>query len=264
MSNVVEKIEEELKIFDEMIKKAEKSLEAAPKGILRVSKSRGAIQYYRRENEKDKNGQYIKKKNRSLANELAQKEYDMEILVTAKQQKEKLCRFVKEYMPDKIMDVYYQLSPERQKLVMPYILPTEQYVTEWESRRYKGKEFGVDMPEIYTEKGERVRSKSEKILADKFKLLGIPYRYECPLRLSGFGIVYPDFTLLNCRTRQEYYLEHFGRMDDEKYSEKAAQKIETYQKGGIFPGEKLLITFETSKKTLNMKLVEQLIAHYLI
>ena len=53
-------------------------------------------------------------------------------------------------------------------------------------------------------------------------------------------------------------------MDDEIYSENVVAKLETYQKNGIFPGERLLMTFETSKKPLNMKSVEQLITRYLI
>lgn len=264
MNYILEKVEEELKWLDEIIAKAEKSLKTAPEGILRISKCRGTTQYYRRKDEKDKNGLYIKKKNRNLALGLAQKEYDMEMLMAAKEQKEMLCGFLKEYMPDQMMGVYEKLSSERQKLITPYILSQEQYVKEWTSRIYKGKEFGADISEIYTEKGERVRSKSEKILADKFNLMGIPYHYECPLRLGGYGIVYPDFTLLNKRTRREYYLEHFGRMDDEIYSEHVVSKIESYQKNGIFPGEKLLMTFETSKKALNIKAVEQMISKYLI
>lgn len=264
MSNIVEKVEEEVRMLEEIILKAEKSLKTAPEGILRVSKCRGTMQYYKRENEQDKNGQYIKKNNRNLACGLAQKEYDMEMLSAAKEQKEKLCGFLKEYMPHQMQDIYYLLSEEHQKLIKPYILSEEQYVKEWESKIYNGKAFGADVPEIYTEKGERVRSKSEKILADKFKLMGIPYHYECPLYLKGYGIVYPDFTLLNKRIRQEYYLEHFGRMDDEIYSENVVAKLETYQKNGIFPGERLLMTFETSKKPLNMKSVEQLITRYLI
>ena len=264
MGSILEKVEEELKMLDEIISKAERSLKTAPEGILRISRCRGTTQYYRRENEMDKNGQYIKKKNRKLAHGLAQKEYDMEMLVAAKEQKEKLYGFLKEYIPNQMMNVYQQLSSKRQQLITPYILSQEQYVKEWESRLYKGKEFGPDVPEIYTEKGERVRSKSEKILADKFNLMGIPYHYECPLRLGGYGIVYPDFTLLNKRTRREYYLEHFGRMDDEIYSEHVVSKLESYQKNGIFPGEKLLMTFETSKKALNIKAVEQMISKYLI
>ena len=35
----------------------------------------------------------------------------------------------------------------------------------------------------------------------------VPYHYEAPLYLKGRGIIHPDFTVLNIRTRQEYYWE---------------------------------------------------------
>ena len=42
----------------------------------------------------------------------------------------------------------------------------EQRVKTWLSATYDGKEFQEGVPVILTEKGERVRSKSEKIMAD--------------------------------------------------------------------------------------------------
>ncbi len=53
------------------------------------------------------------------------------------------------------------------------------------------------MPVIITEKGERVRSKTEKMLADFFYRKEILYRYEKPLYLKGYGIVYPDFAFFS-------------------------------------------------------------------
>ena len=134
---------------------------------------------------------------------------------------------------------------------------------QWQQQPYVGKAFPEELPEIYTERGERVRSKSEKILADKFYLKGIPYRYECPLKLSGMGMVYPDFTLLNVKTRQEYYWEHFGLMGDPEYCEKAVRKIAAYEKNGIFPGVNLIFTFEAGKASLDMKQIDRLIEQYL-
>lgn len=263
MNNAIEKLTDELRILDDVILKAEESLKNAPDGILRISQKGNLVQYYKRENEKDKNGKYIKKQDKSLAYKLAQKDYDKDILETAKDQKTKISRFLKQYRPDKILDTYEKLPLQRQILITPHILSQEQYVKMWESRTYSGKAFGTDTPQIYTEKGERVRSKSEKILADKFNLMKIPYLYEYPLQLKGYGTVYPDFTLLNKRTRQEYYLEHFGKMDDEKYSESVVWKIESYERNKIFPGEKLLMTFESGKHPLNMKMVEEMILKYL-
>ena len=55
---------------------------------------------------------------------------------------------------------------------------------------------------IITEKGEAVRSKSEKIIADKLYMKEIPYVYEQPLYLKGYGYVVPDFKILNVRTKK--------------------------------------------------------------
>ena len=110
-----------------------------------------------------------------------------------------------------------------------------------------------------TERGEMVRSKSEKILADKMYALGIPYRYEYPLWLRGYGTIYPDFTILKISTREEIYLEHFGMMDDPQYCQKAMLKLQTYARNHIYPGHGLLLTFETQQTSLDMKAVEEML-----
>lgn len=74
---------------------------------------------------------------------------------------------------------------------------------EWYKEEYLGKEFKEGMPVILTEKGERVRSKSEKILADYFYRKNILYKYEKTLYLKGYGTVYPDFTFLSRKAGEE-------------------------------------------------------------
>lgn len=81
-------------------------------------------------------------------------------------------------------------------------------------------------------RGERVRSKTEKIIADKLYSMGIPYRYEYPVKIKGYGMIYPDFMLLNISTRENICFEHFGMMDNAEYCEKAIKKIEGYIKSG--------------------------------
>ena len=133
------------------------------------------------------------------------------------------------------------------------ILSDEEFVKQWSSIPYKGKEFMDEEKEILTERGERVRSKSEKIIADKLYMLGIPYRYEYPLLLKNNVKIYPDFTILKMPEREEVYLEHFGMMDDIDYVNKAFYKITTFEKNGIYLGVKLFITYETSRTPLNTK-----------
>ncbi len=110
---------------------------------------------------------------------------------------------------------------------------------------------------------KHVRSKSEKILADKFYMQGSPYVYEIPIYLEKFGYIHPDFIVLNKRTRKEYFWEHFGLMDQVEYCEKAIRKIESYQRTGIHQGLQLILTYETRNHPLNMRVVEELIQFHL-
>ncbi|MFR8738668.1 MAG: hypothetical protein ACLVFL_07985 [Eubacterium sp.] len=82
--------------------------------------------------------------------------------------------------------------------------------------------------------------------------------------LKKYGYVVPDFKILNVRTKKEYYLEHFGMMDDYEYAKNAIKKIECFQKNEIYPGEKLLITLEASDSPLNMIILEKMVNKYLL
>ena len=76
------------------------------------------------------------------------------------------------------------MNKERQALVTPVESTWDQLLKMWYEEEYQGKEFKEGTPLILTEKGERVRSKSEKILADYFYRNNIPYKYEKPLYLK--------------------------------------------------------------------------------
>ena len=75
--------------------------------------------------------------------------------------------------------------------------------------------------------------------------------------------MYPDFTFLSPRTGQEIYWEHEGMMDKQEYARSAVRKIELYMKNGIYPGERLILTFETEQSMLNQKTLESLVERYL-
>lgn len=259
-----EQLKEKVKEMDKLILKAEKSLKKAPEGRLVLSKSNGVTQYYHKTESGQKKGKYISCKNRRLISALAQKDYDLRFLKEIEEQKKQICRAM-ELLPDtEGKDIYSELSETRKALVTPYILTDEQYIEQWMDVQYMGKEFADDVPVIMTERGERVRSKSEKILADKLFSMGIPYRYEYPVKLKRYGTVYPDFTLLNVRERKEIYMEHFGMMDNPEYSEKAVQKLEDYARNGIYMGKNLLVTFETLHKPLDMKIVEKMLKEFIL
>ena len=118
----------------------------------------------------------------------------------------------------------------------------------------------IESNHILTEQGEIVRSKSEKIIADKLSLTKIPYYYEVPICLNGFGFVRPDFTILNPYTLKEYYWEHLGMMSSPEYVDKALSKIELYTANGILPGRDLILSYESESHPVSTNYISTLIS----
>lgn len=160
--------------------------------------------------------------------------------------------------------VYEDSYHERKSLIVPKYISSESYAERWQQEVYPKKEFADGLAEIYTVKGERVRSKSEKIIADTLERMGVPYKYECPLELSEKKILHPDFTVLNKRIRKEYYWEHLGMIDDADYVKHAMKRIRNMGYHGILPGKNLLITAETKQDPISIRTVNILIKEYLL
>ena len=263
MDNIVDVLIKEMKYYDNIVEKSKKSLnELSIDGGLRVAFCKGNPQYYLITEKGDTNGKYISKENINIAKKLAQRDYERKVHSCAMQWSKTIKTFLDNIPQEEIKDIYKD-SPGRRKMINSYELGDEEYLDWWLNVEYKGKGFEKDSPEIYTEKGERVRSKSEKIIADKLYLMGIPYRYEYPITLKGYGTIYPDFTLLDIRERREIILEHFGMMDNPEYCNKAIDKINRYALNGIFIGDKLLITFETSYKPLSTKILTDMVEQFI-
>ncbi len=263
MDEILEILREKEKELDKMVATAESFLTTAPKGRIRISTNHNTRQYLHQCD--DKTETYISKKRTAFIQSLAQKDYAQKVLKQALKEQKLIQNFLEKYEPDGIIHVYDKLSLERKDIVKPYILPDKEFAMQWISAPYKHKDLDDNTENaLITERGEKVRSKSEKILADKFNIMNIPYRYEEALNLKGYGTVYPDFTLLNVKKRKVYYWEHFGLMDQPEYCEKAIKKIEMMQRNGIFVGENLIVTYETAKHPLNMQTVEKLISKYLV
>ena len=53
-------------------------------------------------------------------------------------------------------------------------------------------------------------------------------------------------------------------MDDPVYAKNAVKKIEAYENNGIYPGERLILTFETECTILNTQTIEKLVHKYLL
>lgn len=264
MEQVKELLEARKSFLLQLKKEKVEALRTVPEGSLRVCSHGKRTQYYHRNDPKDFSGVYIRSNEIELARELAQKDYDQRVLRAIEKEVDAIDKYFNNYPQVNVENVYESLHKERQKLIKPVGKSDQQYLQEWECVEYEGKEFDENMPEFYTAKGERVRSKSEVIIADMLYREGIPYRYEYPLYLRGIGRIYPDFTILNLGLRKEIIWEHLGMMDDFAYAEKTVRKISGYEQNGIFPGEDLILTYETRKTPLNSRTIMLMIKHYLL
>jgi len=105
-----------------------------------------------------------------------------------------------------------------------------------------------------TRKGDRVRSKSEVIIANLLYNSGISYEYEKKLFYTKTKWIEPDFTI--SIDSKEFYWEHLGMLGIESYDDRWLEKLNIYQK--YFPGT-LKKTFESHVLTDSaLELIEDL------
>lgn len=228
-------------------------------GILRLSKSNGTFQYYV---EYENKRTYIKKKNLQLAKKLAQREYQAKLIPQISKNIKTLENFTSTYSPSNCENCYSKLPLARRLLISPIFLDNTTYAKQWQAQKF---EPNKDFPQgnFFTTRDEHVRSKSEVIIANELNTKGIPYHYEAPLKINSTLTFHPDFLCLNKRTRQEFYWEHCGMMDDFVYSGNLVKRLAIYAQKNIIPGKNLIITMETREQPLNTKDVERVIKAFL-
>ena len=265
----------EIRRLDQAIEWAQAGLKKAPKGRLLTERQRGMYtRYFWRKDARDKKGTYLGKGDEATIKALGQKDYELRLLKAATAEKARLEKLLASYEKGSsgendesceaaLAQVYDTLPADRKHLVNPYILPDQEYAQKWAQQEYVPNGHAFSMGGLFTSKGQRVRSKSEVIIANLLDESGVPYLYEKPLYLGGYSSVYPDFTVLNTRTREEYVWEHLGGMDDPDYCHKALEKLNDYALAGYLPGKNLLVTQESASVPLDTRVVSAIIQQYL-
>lgn len=253
---------DEILRLESLKKTLEERLQDAPSGKLRIQRtgSGNYTQYYIADATDTR--KYLPKNQFSTAQRIAQKGYDEKVKVVIGARVRDAKRLLNQYDKE-IGDIYTRLSQERRKLVTPLMKPDEDFIEEW-YQKYSGNAnpYPNSFP-IVTERGETVRSKSEKILADLFYKHQIPYIYEPQIIFQHGKAVYPDFLILNVSQRNTYVFEHFGMMDNPEYAQGAIEKISLYEENNYWYGDNLLYSMETSTRPLNIKNIEAIVRRYL-
>lgn len=257
---MIEEIRRELKRLGNIKKQIINTIKDAPTGKLRCATNKGHYQYYCGK-------EYLGKEKRDYAEQIAQKEYCIKLNKKIDKYQDALETLQVLYENEELEGIYRELHPARKALVKPIVKPIENVIEEFGAIKCEVKGFNEgDMTEYYTIKGERVRSKSEKIIADELYRYHVPYKYELPLTLVNRNKnvqFYPDFTALNKRTGKQWIIEHLGMMDKPSYCENVMQKLDLYERNNFLLGNNLILFHETSNLPLNTMVVRKYIELYL-
>lgn len=254
-----------MKDIQTLIKKAEKKVKATsnkPTYAIEVVKHANTYQYYRAFPGGKRT--YIRKEQLPQVQQVLQRSYDIAVYERLQKIERKLKLMMKQ---EKLFDVdheYNKLCQGKRDLIEPIKQTGEMYAVEWLAQHPGQQNTYPETTTFITNRGERVKSKSEKILADLFEKHGIPYSYEPAVQLSNGARVYPDFALLNVRERKTIYWEHLGLVDDERYASRNWAKIYEYEKVGIELGNNLIISIESDTMPLNIKQIESRIKRMLL
>lgn len=261
--NLHEEAQKRLEELSILIGKIESQLKTASKDKIWCQQKGKCMQYYKIDSHKNYARTYIHKKDIQIAKNAVFSEYYGAFLSVLKQNTRALKRFSAQYDFHKLVEVYKKLPYAKKLLVSPLIQDDESFASQWQSRNYEHKK---EQPEenLVTLKNEHVRSKSEVIIANLLNAKKIPYHYEFPLELKDGYIIYPDFICLNKRTRQEFYWEHCGKMDDSEYSASLVKRLSLLAQKNILPGKNLILTMESTAQPLNTREVERIIETFLL
>ena len=213
-----------------------------------------------RQSPHDKQGIYLDRHQAEIKKKLADKKYVEKLIKNVQSEIAKLEKVNKLNISDSIVETYKELNPGIKALIEPVNVDDETFVNMWLSETYEGLGFDEnDTSELYSGKNERMRSKSEVLIANALIKRGIPYKYECPVTIGGGMVLYPDFTILDIKNRKVKYWEHLGKMGDMSYVSRNMWKLDEYKKVGIYLGINLFVTYESMQKALGTGEIDKVI-----
>lgn len=275
MKTPINVLQTNVKLLEDLnseITRLERAISVAPEGRLVQRFCNGKERFYRQI--QGRPDEYLGKDKEALLAALAQKKFNEGVLKIRYYEKALLQGVINKYSSQIkgqknqrawfSVDQFWTNFPARLK---PYVsldsTLDEGFIQKWmkNTSNMKNKE---PKGNFYTFLGEHVRSKSEVIIADRLHNAGLHYHYELAYSPNmGADFFYPDFTILHPITYEQWYWEHFGKMDKEDYKLSAMEKLELFSLDGIYPGRNLIITFETSMEQLDIRYVDRLINTFL-
>lgn len=246
-------IEKELQI--KLRRKTLDALRNSTPGSLRV---KGKYYYWSRSENGVFSEKYLGKEDNPVVQRLKRKKYLQTALKILDENLKSIEKFITSYKPydpisiSKGMPQAYKIPPDSLFSMMGLVNPKG-----WNQKYTRNNMFSEFLTQT-TDKGDKVRSKSEVIIANALSANNILFRYECNHKVGNVWVS-PDFKILLTRENRIIIWEHFGRPDNPEYMENALKKIKLYIDNGYVLWHDLIITFEDKDGSLDSSIVSKII-----
>ena len=260
------------------IARLQSKLDRSPAGDLKPFKNHGHTYYCIRGQRPERKTQYLSAADPRLVR-YVNKYYIKRTLPVLRQNLKAAEAFLKIHSGMEELDMAASLPLQLQKVNENlFLLPAER-AQMWAAKPYDRNPYYEERLIHDTVRGDKVRSKSESMIANALFAHGQAYRIEPPLDLNG-RIIYPDFAVMDAALMDDagyssnagiagdpsecpvIYWEHFGMMGDPDYAEQACRKLKEYAESGLFPGAGLICTFESDAVPLTSSMIESCIRQY--
>lgn len=130
----------------------------------------------------------------------------------------------------------------------------------WMTELYESNPYKPEHLRYTAKCGIKVRSKSERMIADRLTERGILFRYEMRIDTES-GVMYPDFVIRK-ENGELVVWEHFGLMDKNDYLLDAMKKIVKYRSAGFVQHKNLICTWESDLESLEM--IDEIIDRFIL
>ena len=250
----------------EKLKEIDSVIEKSPEGIIHCERRGADVRYFLFDPVRDMSGDrgvYIRKEDQELAQKIAQKKYCMDLKKEVERQLRAFDRLIRIFERRDLERFYAEANAYRKRLITPVFLPAEDIVLKWFGKYQTLKHQDGEL-EYRTVNGKMVKTKSERSIADELTRHGIPFKYECCLSFGEEEYpLYPPFTVINLRTGEEYYWEHIEFIENRGFSDTFMWRLEQYERHGLWPGEKVILTYETPYRPFSHDMIVHYIETYL-
>jgi len=250
--------------YERLLADFEKEYLLLPSGDLQREKHKNHYHYFLRS--EDKKRRYLSKKEKALIGQMLRKRFLKKTLPQLRRNLRALCCAMRAC--EKIVEPVFEAYDESERIfnaAKVEISGAGRFSKEekaWLALPSKKNDYYQENLVHLTANGEKVRSKSEALVAGLLYSYHIPYKYEEELLLED-SVYYPDFTIRRPRDGKIFYWEHFGMVEDPEYARRMDRKILEYRQKGITSWDNLIASYD-KEGAIDMPMIQNLIKAYLL